>query len=215
MLKKIIASWRLDLIIILNYIESKILVVNNFKLKLFLSFIVVNIFFYWFAMLTAFPELVFGQTFLYYFKVQFPVGVLGSVFDSSSFFVTIYIIKRAIKVNKSLTYIAHLSIDVVIAILATFWVLFVFVVSGWIINQIDLITLNGIKENSIAHTYELDDRTVGYNNLVKSAIKNPLKNLSNIYFGLIMGLSAMIPTLIHLSMFLKAFKKVLSKRKIF
>ena len=215
MLKKIIASWRLDLIIILNYIESKILVVNNFKLKLFLSFIVVNIFFYWFAMLTAFPELVFGQTFSYYFKVQFPVGVLGSVFDSSSFFVTIYIIKRAIKVNKSLTYIAHLSIDVVIAILATFWVLFVFVVSGWIINQIDLITLNGIKENSIAHTYELDDRTVGYNNLVKSAIKNPLKNLSNIYFGLIMGLSAMIPTLIHLSMFLKAFKKVLSKRKIF
>ena len=215
MLKKIIASWRLDLIVILDYIENKILVVKNFKSKLFLIFFLVNIFFYWFAMLTAFPELVFGKTFSYYFKVQFPVGVLGSVFDSSSFFVTIYIIKRAIKVNKSLTYIAHLSIDVVIAILATFWVLFVFVVSGWIINQIDLITLNGIKENSIAHTYELDDRTVGYNNLVKSAIRNPIKNLSNIYFGLIMGLSAMIPTLIHISMFLKAFKKVLSERKLF
>lgn len=214
MLKRIIASWRLDLIIILNYIEDKILVVKNFKLKLFLIFLLVNMFFYWFAMLTAFPELVFGKTFSYYFKVQFPVGVLGSIFDSSSFFITIYIIKRAIKVNKSLNYIAHLGIDVIIAVLATFWVLFVFIVSGWIINQIDLLSLNGIKESSIPHTYELDERTAGYNNLVKSAIKNPIKNLSNIYFGLIMGLSAMIPTLIHICMFLKAFKKVLSERGI-
>ena len=212
MLKKIIAIWRLDLIVILDYIENKILVVKSFKLKLFLIFLLFNMFFYWFAMLTAFPELVFGKTFLYYFKVQFPVGVLGSIFDSFSFFVTIYIIKRAIKVNKSINYIAHLGIDVIIAVLATFWVLFVFIVSGWIINQIDLISLNEIKKNSIVHTYELDERTAGYNNLVKSAIRNPIKNLSNIYFGLIMGLSAMMPTLIHISMFLKAFKKVLSER---
>ena len=166
-------------------------------------------------MLTAFPALVFGETFSYYFKVQFPVGVLGSIFDSSSFFLTIYIIKRAIKTNKNLTYIAHLSIDVFIAILATFWVLFVFIISGWIITQIDSFTLGEIRDNSVVHTYELDERTTGYNNLVKSAIKNPLKNLSNIYFGLVMGLSAMIPTVIHLAMFMIAFKKVIFKHKLF
>lgn len=215
MLKKVIKSWKLDLVVILNYIENKKFIVKNFKLKLFLFFLFINIFFYWFAMLTAFPELVFGETFSYYFKVQFPVGVLGSIFDSSSFFLTIYIIKRAIKTNKNLIYIAHLSIDIFIAILATFWVLFVFVISGWIINQIDSLTLNGMRDNSVIHTYELDERTTGYNNLVKSAIKSPLKNLSNIYFGIVMGLSAMIPTLIHLVMFILAFTRVTFKHKLF
>jgi len=213
MFNKIINIWKLDLLIILKYIENKISKIKNFKLKLFLFFLFVNIFFYWFAMLTAFPELVFGKTFSYYFKVQFPVGILGSIFDSSSFFITIYIIKKAIQVNKTHVYLGHLSIDLLIAILATFWVLFVFIISGWLINKIDLVTLDGINENLITHTYELDKRTIGYNNMVKSAIKNPVQNLSNIYFGFIMGLSAMIPTLIHIFMFFKAFLKAISKNK--
>ena len=212
MFKEIITIWKSDLVIILDYIEKKILIIERFKFKLFLFFLFVNIFFYWFAMLTAFPELVFGKTFIYYFKVQFPVGVLGSIFDSSSFFITIYIVRRAIKTRKSYIYIGHLSIDVFIAIVATFWVLFVFIVSGWIISQIDLAIL---KENSIAHTYELDKRTSGYSNLVKSAIKNPVQNLLNIYFGLVMGLSAMIPTLIHILMFFRAYVKVVYKGRRF
>ena len=212
MFKEIITIWKSDLVIILDYIEKKILIIEIFMFKLFLFFLFVNIFFYWFAMLTAFPELVFGKTFIYYFKVQFPVGVLGSIFDSSSFFITIYIVRRAIKTRKSYIYIGHLSIDVFIAIVATFWVLFVFIVSGWIISQIDLAIL---KENSIAHTYELDKRTSGYSNLVKSAIKNPVQNLLNIYFGLVMGLSAMIPTLIHILMFFRAYVKVVYKGRRF
>ena len=212
MFKEIITIWKSDLVIILDYIEKKILIIERFKFKLFLFFLFVNIFFYWFAMLTAFPELVFGKTFIYYFKVQFPVGVLGSIFDSSSFFITIYIVRRAIKTRKSYIYIGHLSIDVFIAIVATFWVLFVFIVSGWIISQIDLAIL---KENSIAHTYELDKRTSGYSNLVKSAIKNPVQNLLNIYFGLVMGLSAMIPTLIHILMFFRSYVKVVYKGRRF
>ena len=212
---KIISVWKSDLLFILTYLENKTLRLKYFKGKLFLFFLVVNIFFYWFAMLTAFPELVFGKTFSYYFKIQFPVGILGSIFDSSSFFITLFIIKRAIKTSKSYIYVGHLSIDLLIAILATFWVVFVFILSGWIVNQIDLITLNGQEENYIAHTYEFEERTNGYNNLVKSAIKNPVQNLSNIYFGFIMGLSAMIPTLIHILMFFKSFLNAVYRSRFF
>ena len=85
-------------------------------------------------MFTAFPELTHGRAGVYYFKMQFPVGFLGAIFDSLSFFVTIYIIHNALRTEKGIQYISHLSLDLIIAILATFWVLFVFSFSGWLID---------------------------------------------------------------------------------
>jgi len=38
-----------------------------------------------------------------------------------------------------------------------------------------------------------------------NALANPTDNLRNIYFGLIMGISAMLPTCIHVLLFLRAF----------
>ena len=155
-------------------------------------------------MVTAFHDLVFGKTFGYYFKVQFPVGILGALFDSLSFYITLFIIERALETENNKIYIAHLSIDLLIAILATFWVIFVFVVSGWIISFIE--TLNQPIEiiENYDHETNIYQRAEGYTDKVNDAIQNPTKNVRNIYFGIIMGLSAIIPTLIHLAMFCKS-----------
>ena len=54
------------------------------------------------------------------------------------------------------------------------------------------------------HETNLSQRTEGYTGMVQDAIRHPFQNLQNIYFGLLMGLSAIIPTTIHLSMFFKS-----------
>ena len=172
---------------------------NYFKLKIIIFFISINILFYWIAMITAFPELIFGSSSLEYFLLQFPVGILGGFFDSLSLIITVYIIKRAITSNTSFLYLAHLSIDLFIACVATMWVLFVFIISGWLIS---FLVLN--PENLLLRKGIYEERVI-------SAINNPTgKNeLKNIFFGLIMGLSAMLPTLLHLYLFLKSIKTFL------
>jgi len=203
-LSKTINLWRDDLGKLLNYYERKKDQLDTLFLYLFLFFIFLNIGSYWFAMLTAFPNLVFGKTFSYYFKVQFPVGFLGALFDSLSFFITINIIKRALRNKGNVAYIAHLSIDILIAILATFWVLFVFTISGWIIGFFDTLHQTTEAIEMYEHETNLSQRTEGYTGMVQDAIRHPFQNLQNIYFGLLMGLSAIIPTTIHLSMFFKS-----------
>ena len=155
---------------------------------IFIFFVIVNILFYWWAMFTAFPFLINP----YYFKIQFPVGILGALFDSLSFFVTIFIIRRALRSQKSWEYVGHLSVDLLIAILATFWVVYVFSISGWLVNWVG------------ATPQDLTVRNARYEQMVADAVADPTGNLRNIYFGLIMGISAMIPTCIHVTMFLRA-----------
>lgn len=184
----IINSWKAALSRLLLFYDTHRGPLIIFFPLLFIFFVIINILFYWWAMFTAFPFLING----YYFKVQFPVGFLGALFDSLSFFVTIYIIRRALRTQKSGEYIGHLSIDLIIAILATIWVVYVFSVSGWLIQWID-----ATPSNLIART----DR---YEQMVADAVANPTNNLRNIYFGLIMGISAMIPTCIHITMFIQA-----------
>ena len=203
-LSKTINLWRNDLGKLLNYYERKKDQLDTLFLYLFLFFIFLNIGSYWFAMLTAFPNLVFGKTFAYYFKVQFPVGFLGALFDSLSFFITINIIKRALRNKGNIAYIVHLSIDILIAILATFWILFVFTISGWIIGFFDTLHQTTEAIEMYEHETNLSQRTEGYTGMVQDAIRHPFQNLQNIYFGLLMGLSAIIPTTIHLSMFFKS-----------
>lgn len=155
---------------------------------LFIFFVIVNILCYWWAMVTAFPWLLNW----YYFKIQFPVGILGALFDSLSFFVTVYIIRRALRTRNALEYVGHLSIDLVIAILATFWVVYVFSISGWIISLFEVVPKDLAARN---------DR---YEQMLVNAAANPTGNLRNIYFGLIMGVSAIMPTCIHIYMFIRA-----------
>ncbi len=204
MLNDTIKIWRLDLNRLIRYYDNRKSQIEHFFIYLFVFFIIINISCYWFAMITAFPYLVFGSTFDYYFKIQFPVGLLGALFDSFSFFITIYIIQKALKTTDDKVYIAHLSIDLLIAIIATFWVILVFIISGWVVSFFETLNQPIAMIERYDHETDLLARTNQYANTVNDAIKNPTRNLQNIYFGIIMGLSAMIPTSIHFSMFCRA-----------
>lgn len=188
----IIKTWKGSLEQLLSFYEAKRGRFITFVSMLFLFFVVVNILCYWLAMYTAFPDLTHGSAGRYYFKVQFPVGFLGAIFDSLSFFVTLFIIRRAIRSQSGVEYVAHLSVDVIIAILATLWLLFVFSFSGWLVS---------LWENTPEF---LDARNAKYQQMFTDAVANPTDNLRNIYFGLVMGISATIPTCTHLFMFLRA-----------
>ena len=150
-------------------------------------------------MFTAFPWLTRGSAGAQNFIIQFPVGLLGAVFDSLSFFVTIFIIRRALRSRSSWEYIAHLSLDVVIAILATFWVLFVFSFSGWLISFLE------------ATPQDLAARNEKYEAMLVQAVTRPASNLRNIYFGIIMGVSASIPTCVHVYMFIRSCLRMIAR----
>ena len=189
---RIFYIWKHSLRELLEFYEHNRGSNKKFFPKLFLFFIVVNVVCYWFAMTTAFPELLRGDKGAYYFKIQFPVGILGALFDSLSFFVTIVIIRRALVSRKNTEYVAHLSLDFVIAVIATFWVLFVFSFSGWVINLFE------------ASRRTLSARNEVYEQMLVSAVSNPTENLRNIYFGILIGISAMIPTTTHIVLFIRA-----------
>ena len=134
----------------------------------------------------------------HYVKLQIPVGLLGAFFDSLSFFVTIWIIKRALASASTVEYVFHLSLDFLIAILATLWVLFVFTFGGWLISLWE-----SVPE-------QLSERGTKYASRAVQAIQDPIgrENAKNIYFGLIMGISAALPTCFHFLLFFSSiFKK--------
>ena len=88
-----IKIWKRYLLYFLKLFIKASYNINFFKFKIVIFFITINIFFYWIAMIIAFPELVFGSSSLEYFLLQFPVGLLGGFFDSLSLIITIYMIK--------------------------------------------------------------------------------------------------------------------------
>ena len=126
-----------------------------------------------------------------YIKLQIPVGFFGALFDSLSFFVTILIIRRALAARKTSEYVLHLSLDLIIAIMATFWVLFVFTFGGWLIS---------IWKNA---PEPLTSRGAKYTNRAVQAIQDPMgrEKAKNIYFGVIMGVSAVLPTCLQILLF--------------
>ena len=197
-----VAIWKRSLQGILNYYDSKRGKLLDFFPKLFGFFIVINIACYWIALVTAYPENAFGPKWIEYYLMQFPVGVMGALFDSLSFLITIYIARRAVHTTSTLKYIAHLSVDLLIAIVATWWVLFVFTVSGWFVDLV------------LSSPETISERAVIYEQRVSEAITNPTSrnSLKNIYFGLIMGFSAMLPTLTHLGLSMQAFLRVAYRR---
>ena len=193
----VIFVWKRSLAKLLELYDRNKRPYPRFLALLFLSFVAINLACFWFAMFTAFPESTRGSAGAHYFKVQFPVGFLGAVFDSLSFFVTVFIVRRALRATSEASYVAHLSVDLLIAIMATWWVLFVFTISGWIISQFD-----ARPEQVLSH------RTQLYEGRALDALRNPSASLRNIYFGLVMGASAMIPTAIHIWLSLRAFLEV-------
>lgn len=197
-----IVVWKRSLQGLLDYYDSKRGKLINFFPKLFAFFILLNIACYWMALLSAYPDKIFGEKWIEYYLMQFPVGVMGALFDSLSFFITIYIARRAIHTTSTLRYIAHLSVDLIIAIVATWWVLFVFTVSGWFVDLV------------LSTPETISDRAVLYEQRVTQAINDPThkNSLKNIYFGLVMGFSALLPTLTHLGLSLQAFWRVAYRR---
>ena len=171
--RPIMAIWKRSLGRLLDYYEMNRGSLVSFFPKLFLFFTLLNIGCYWLALLTAYPEEAFGNERVHYLLLQFPVGILGALFDSLSFFITVLIAKRALKTTSLGSYIAHLSVDIIIAIVATWWVLFVFSFSGWLISFVQ-------------HSPEsFAGRANEYEARVMAAVANPTNknSLKNIYFG--------------------------------
>jgi len=208
--RPIMTIWRKALGRLLRFYDRKRGSLLTFFPKLFVFFMLINMLCFWAAIFTAYPEEMAGPERTEYLLMQFPVGFLGAVFDSLSFFITVWIARRALKTTSLPSYVAHLSIDVLIAIAATGWVLMVFSVSGWLVGSF---LQASDSATSIAQS------SARYESRATAAIKDPLgkENIKNIYFGAMMGFSAMVPTLTHLylsaqSVFLYA-RKVARKRR--
>ncbi len=199
--KPVIALWKQSLEQLLDIYDRRRGELTLFIPKLFAFFVALNISCYWLALLTAHPEELFSDEILEYILMQFPVGVLGAIFDTVSFFITVFIARRALKTTSTGRYIAHLSVDVIIAIVATWWVLFVFSVSGWVVSLVQQ------SPETFAHQASV------YENRIVEAVQNPTdsRNLKNIYFGVVMGISAMLPTATHILLSLRAIAKYARK----
>jgi len=159
-----------------------------FPLKTFVFFFFVNLAFFWWALLTAYPRLLFGPKAEEYALMGFPVSFLGAIFDCVSLAATLVIVGRALRAESDHRFVAYLGFDLVVAVLAGLWVLFAFVVSGWLVNLI----------LSLPET--MADRGHLYEDRIASLMSEPLgrDNLRNLYFGVVMGASALFPTLFHL-----------------
>ena len=213
---QVFGLWRHDLTNLLNWILAKQKVVNYFFTKLFIFFLSLNFLCYWLGMILIFPSYVFGYPFYHYSKISLPVGFMGALFDSLSFYITLWIIRHALATKSSLSYMTHLFLDFIIAILATFWVLFVFVISGWLINQIEGKSYSQredggmyvVKKNDETQSEQFQKRGEIYRTRVEEAMRNPAQNWRNILFGVIMGLSAMLPTSVHVMMFFKHLLRI-------
>jgi len=190
-------QWRTSLLHFLSWFENLRKTTRLFYVKTFAVFVLLNLSCYWLALLTAYPGHVFGAKALEYVLMGFPVGVLGAVFDCASLLVTLWIVRRALNSQNNSSYVLYLSIDLLIALVASLWVLFVFTASGWFVSLI------------LANPETMGSRVWLYEQRVESALFNPFdpNNLRNIFFGVVMGASALLPTLLHAFLACQAFVK--------
>jgi hypothetical protein len=193
-MKRIFAIWRDSLHTVLDYYERRRGSLITFFPLLFLFFVLLNMACYWLAIYTAFPIYMQTAERPHYLMLQYPIGFLGALFDSLSFFITIWIIRRALAAKSSMEYVMHLSLDLAIAVVATFWVLLVFTTSGWFISLYEEVP------------EELARRGEKYTLRAVQALQDPAgyENAKNIYFGVIMGMSAALPTCLHIFLFFRS-----------
>lgn len=195
--------WREDLALFFKTFQKWRLNTKCYFLKVFIFFVLINDIAYWFAITTAYPEIFAAEKeFLYYLEVQVPVAFLGALFDSLSLYVTILVVRQALISRSNLSYISHLSIDFLIAVAATFWVLFVFSISGWIVSFMptEKEVVSKSEPLPVVKPQSLELRNKVYTDRAIAAINNPTgkEEMKNIYFGIVMGLSAIIPTCVHI-----------------
>ena len=182
--------WRKDLSLFFERFQPWRTNTRFYFSKIFIFFGIINDIAFWFAIVTAYPEIITSETeLLHYTKVQIPVAL----FDSLSLYITLVVVRHAILSLSNMVYIFHLSIDMLIAIVATFWVLFVFSISGWLVSFIPI-------KSEIERHESLEYRNKAYADRAVATIKNPTgkEEMRNIYFGMIMGFSAIIPTCVHI-----------------
>lgn len=194
-------TWRASLEAVHGWFVRMRAETRGFLVKAFGVFVAINLACFWWAVLTAYPEKLAGPEALEHFLISFPVAFLGAVFDVASLGVTLWAIDRALKARLHATYVAFLGVDLVIAAAATFWVLFAFVVSGWLVGHI------------IPVGETLADRAELYQDRVARALDYPFarESIKNVYFGMVMGASAMIPTLLHVLFALWAFLRAANR----
>lgn len=183
-------NWRQSLVRLLACFEAPRARSEHFNKKFFALFIGLNLACFWWALLTAYPEKLLTHEAREITLMSVPISVLGGLFDFLSLFVILHIARRALEATSNRVFISYLCIDLVIAIAATAWVLFVFTISGWLVNlALSLPETLGQREQRFW-----------------SALLNSFhaESIRNIYFGIIMGASAMLPTMIHLYHALRA-----------
>ena len=172
---------RHDLAILYSRIAAYQKQSRYFFTKLYTFFFGINFASYWVGIFVLFPHSLGPKHFEHYAKISIPVGVLGSLFDFFSFFLTLWVIRKALSTRSTFAYLGHLSLDLIIAFLATTWVLLVFIISGWLINQIenrsyvsdDRDQIVAVPESSIEQRDQFNLRTKLYTQRVESALKHP------------------------------------------
>lgn len=201
-MSRVFLQWREALLGLLAWFERCAAEIPRFYSRLFAIFVGLNMTCYWWALLTAYPEKMLTYEAREIALMSVPVSVLGGLFDFLSLFVTLMIARRAVASTSNAAYVGYLSIDIVIAAAAGAWVLFVFTVSGWLVNL------------ALSLPETLGQREALYKGRFWAALMNPLHpdNLRNIYFGIVMGASAMLPTLIHLYHALRAVTRATRAR---
>jgi hypothetical protein len=185
-----ILIWRKSLEELMHWLISRRRKTRFFMAKIAFLFVALNLAFYWLALLTTYPHLLATRKADEYILMGFPVSFLGAMFDLFSLFVTFFIIQKALSSKTDFRFVAYLSVDLMIAVLASFWVLFSFVASGFLVSF--------ILERPETFIF----RSTLYEGRVRSALLDPLypDNVRNIYFGILMGVSALMPTLGHLGL---------------
>jgi hypothetical protein len=184
----VFADWRASLARLLAGFDTLRARTGAFYKKLFAVFIGLNMACFWWALLTAYPEKMLSYEAREIALMSVPVSLFGGLFDFLSLFITLYIARRALATSSNRVFVAYLSIDLVIAIVAAAWVLFMFTVSGWLVNL------------ALSLPETLGQRESLYQQRFWAALLNPLhpESVRNIYFGIVMGASATLPTMIHL-----------------
>lgn len=175
---------------------------RHFLVKAFVLFFFINLICFYWALLTAYPERLHGMKAVEYTMTGVPVSLLGAVFDVVTLGIIIWAVNRALATRSNAMFLAYLSVDFIIAIVATFWVLFAFYVSGWLVAQV--LPIN----DSFAQRTEL------YQERVAGLFLHPLaaESLKNVYFGLILSGSSMLPSLAHVAIAVVALAKVAHRR---
>ena len=215
-------SWRKSLQGFVDWYDRRNQKKPVFFLSLFLLFTLFNITCFWIATKLNTPELIADPVqFSHLKRVQFPVGILGAFFDCLSLIVTATLIRWALKKETVDQIVKILSLEAFVTVFASVpIVILVFSLSGWIAGNNEGIKFSS-KSNTQQHaTHNMDSKETSaisknssglsgrfevYQSAFLNIIQKPGEYAHHIYFGLIVALSTLLPSLIHLFLLTKAY----------